>query len=651
MQFKPRLLLFILLLFAGTGAGAQVCTGTLGDPVFTFDFGSGNTPQFPVTGYQYVAGSCPNDGQYSISKTETGCHDDTWHKVLKDHTGNDGYMMVVNADATPDKEFFSKQTTLEGGGGALCPNTTYEFSAYILNLIKAGQSGFTQPKITFRIEKSNGELIRQSPIIDIPTTSNPDGWQKYGVFFTTTDETVVVVKILNNAPGGANFPGNDLLLDDIAFRACGPDVHVGFSGDVSVTEKSVCVGSPATYHLTTPQITAYDHPSYQWQVNDGTGWSDIPGATNSFYDVALPANTPIGAYQYKIGLAEGDNIAFLKCRAYSNPVTINITSYPDPPAPTSSPICEGEPLTLTASGGATYKWNGPGISETSQNPLIIPHVSMANQGQYHVEVISAAGCSTFRNVDVTINPKPIVTVDQVLPVCRGDGTQLTASVDDASLYTYSWFPSAGLSDANVYNPFASPDNSTLYTVTVTNKITNCFNTAQVQVNVLDVPVAHAGNDKKIFEGQSIKLDGSAEGNVTYTWSPPDYLDDPHSPTPTATPPHNMPYLLTVTSANGCGTNTDEVFVRVFQKIVIPSTFTPNNDGVNDLWNIEALETYPESTISVYTRNGKQVFQSRGYGKPWDGKLNGTQLPADTYYYVIDLKNGTPNLSGWVLLVR
>lgn len=648
MQFKPKLLLFIILLFAGTGAWAQVCTGTLGDPVFTFDFGSGSTPQFPVTGYQYVAGSCPNDGQYSISKTETGCHDDTWHKVLKDHTGNDGYMMVVNADATPDKEFFSKQTTLEGGGGALCPNTTYEFSAYILNLIKAGQSGFTQPKITFRIEKLNGELIRQSPIIDIPTTSNPDGWEKYGVFFTTTDETVVVVKILNNAPGGN---GNDLLLDDIAFRACGPDVHVGFSGDVSVTEKSACVGSPATYHLTTPQITAYDHPSYQWQVNDGTGWRDIPGATNSFYDVFLPANTPVGAYQYKIGLAEGDNITSLKCRAYSNPVTINITSYPNPPAPTSSPICEGEPLTLTASGGATYKWNGPGISESSQNPLIIPHVTMANQGQYHVEVISAAGCSTFRNVDVTINPKPIVTIDPVPAVCKGDGTQLTASVDDISLYTYSWAPAAGLLDAHIYNPIASPDNSTQYTVTVTNKITGCSNIAQITVEVLDVPVAHAGNDKKIFEGQSIKLDGSAEGNVTYTWSPPDYLDDPHSPTPTATPPHDQPYLLTVTSANGCGVNTDAVFVRVFQKIVIPSTFTPNNDGVNDIWNIEALETYPQSTISVYTRNGKQVFQSRGYGKSWDGKLNGSLLPAGTYYYVIDLKNDMPKLAGWVLLVR
>ncbi|MBD1385985.1 gliding motility-associated C-terminal domain-containing protein [Mucilaginibacter rigui] len=646
MQFKLRFLLFILLLFAGTVARAQVCTGTLGDPVFTQDFGSPTRTATPiVTGYTYTSSTCPSDGSYTIANNTSACFGNAWHTVLRDHTGDPGgYMMIVNADETPGKEFF-KQTTDAGG---LCEKTTYEFSAYVMNLISPNGSHI-KPNLSFIIESLDGTVIKNYPTGDIPESAGSDGWVKYGTFFKTSPGvTQVVIRIVNNAPGGN---GNDLLLDDIAFRACGPDVHVSFSGDVSVIEKSVCVGSPATYHLTTPQITAYDHPRYQWQVNDGTGWSDIPGATNSFYDVVLPANTPVGAYQYKIGLAEGDNITSLKCRAYSNPVTINITSYPDPPAPTASPICEGEQLTLTASGGATYKWNGPGISETSQNPLIIPHVTIANQGQYHVEVISAAGCSTFRNVDVTVNPKPIVTVGQVLPVCRGNGIQVAASVDDVSLYTYSWLPAAGLSDANVYNPIASPDNSTLYTVTVTNKITNCFNTAQVQVNVLDVPVAHAGNDKKIFEGQSIKLDGSAEGNVTYSWSPPDYLDDPHSPTPIATPPHNMPYLLTVTSANGCGINTDEVFIRVFQKIVIPSTFTPNNDGVNDIWNIEALETYPQSTISVYTRNGKQVFQSRGYGKPWDGKLNGTLLPAGTYYYVIDLENGMPNMSGWVLLVR
>jgi gliding motility-associated-like protein len=652
MQFKPGLFLLLFFLLINAPAWAQVCTGSLGDPVFTFDFGSGNDRKFPVTGYQFVGGSCPNDGQYSLSKTETGCHDDTWHRVLQDHTGNDGFMMVVNADAVAGKEFFSKTTTIDGTNiGALCENTTYEFSAYILNLIKAGQPGFIEPRITFTIETLTGEVIGTPYTVDIPPTSDPNGWVKYGTFFKTRDGvTAVVIRMVNNAPGGN---GNDLLLDDIAFRACSPLIQAGFSGDVNITENNVCEGNAASYTITSTPPSGYENPRSQWQQNiNGTGWSDITGEENASLGRDFPASTAKGTYQYRIGVAEGGNITSQSCRVYSNPVTISITSYPNPPPFLPTPVCEGEPLTLTASGGAMYKWTGPNLPETSQNPLIISNVTIANAGRYYVDVISAAGCVTPQYVDVIVNAKPVIAINSVMPVCRGDGRQLTALVDDESLYTYSWLPAAGLSNGSVFNPVATPDVSTNYTVTVTNKITKCTSTAQVQVDVLDLPVANAGGDKKIFEGQSVKLDGSATGDIaTYSWSPPDYLDDPTSATPVATPPHDMPYKLTVTSANGCGIDVDDVFVRVYQKIIIPSAFTPNNDGVNDIWNIEALETYPDGMITVFTRNGKQVFQSRGYGKPWDGKLNGSLLPTGTYYYVIDLKNGTPKLSGWVLLMR
>jgi gliding motility-associated-like protein len=92
-------------------------------------------------------------------------------------------------------------------------------------------------------------------------------------------------------------------------------------------------------------------------------------------------------------------------------------------------------------------------------------------------------------------------------------------------------------------------------------------------------------------------------------------------------------------------------VRVFKKITIPNAFSPNNDGINDLWDIKALDTYPQSTIMVFDRYGKQVFQSIGYAKPWDGAYNGKALPEGTYYYIIDLKDGQPKLSGWVLIIK
>ncbi|MCO5951129.1 gliding motility-associated C-terminal domain-containing protein [Mucilaginibacter flavidus] len=86
-------------------------------------------------------------------------------------------------------------------------------------------------------------------------------------------------------------------------------------------------------------------------------------------------------------------------------------------------------------------------------------------------------------------------------------------------------------------------------------------------------------------------------------------------------------------------------------IVVPNTFTPNGDGINDLWNITALLYYPDCSLSVFNRYGSVVYRSIGYGKPWDGTTNGSNLPVGTYYYILDLKNGKKPMSGSVTILR
>jgi gliding motility-associated-like protein len=90
---------------------------------------------------------------------------------------------------------------------------------------------------------------------------------------------------------------------------------------------------------------------------------------------------------------------------------------------------------------------------------------------------------------------------------------------------------------------------------------------------------------------------------------------------------------------------------ILQIIVVPNTFTPNGDGINDVWTIKALIGYPKCTVDVYTRYGSMVYQSKGYPKPWDGMFNGTLLPVGTYYYIINPQNGTQALSGSVTILR
>ncbi|HWZ13646.1 MAG TPA: beta-propeller fold lactonase family protein [Mucilaginibacter sp.] len=86
-------------------------------------------------------------------------------------------------------------------------------------------------------------------------------------------------------------------------------------------------------------------------------------------------------------------------------------------------------------------------------------------------------------------------------------------------------------------------------------------------------------------------------------------------------------------------------------IVVPNTFTPNGDGINDTWVIEKLNTFPNCTVDVYNRYGEKVYSSIGYGTPWDGKHRGAKLPVSTYYYIINLKNGGKILSGWITIIR
>jgi gliding motility-associated-like protein len=148
------------------------------------------------------------------------------------------------------------------------------------------------------------------------------------------------------------------------------------------------------------------------------------------------------------------------------------------------------------------------------------------------------------------------------------------------------------------------------------------------------------------------LNGIALGtNIQYQWSPTTYMANNNTLTPTIQPKDTISYTLTVTSNSGCGTASSKVFVRVYQKVIVPNAFSPNGDGINEGWNIEKIQTYKNCQVTVFNRYGQIVFRSEGYYKQWDGKYNGIPVPAGTYYYTLDLKNGTKILNGWVAILR
>lgn len=118
------------------------------------------------------------------------------------------------------------------------------------------------------------------------------------------------------------------------------------------------------------------------------------------------------------------------------------------------------------------------------------------------------------------------------------------------------------------------------------------------------------------------------------------------------------YLLEVQerSAYGCLGPLRSIDVVVMgdgqPDLVIPKAFSPNGDLINDVWNIGNIGSYPNVTITIYNRWGQSVWKSEyGYPHPWNGKSKGSDLPMDSYHYVIDLHNGSKPIVGEITIVK
>ncbi len=113
------------------------------------------------------------------------------------------------------------------------------------------------------------------------------------------------------------------------------------------------------------------------------------------------------------------------------------------------------------------------------------------------------------------------------------------------------------------------------------------------------------------------------------------------------------YKVTVMDNNGCFIK-DSVMIKPLNEtcLVIPNAISPNNDLINDVWNIDKIELYPLMEVKLFNRWGEIIWRSqKGYPQPWDGKINGVSLPIDSYHYIIDLHNGTKPIIGNVTIVR
>jgi gliding motility-associated-like protein len=314
-------------------------------------------------------------------------------------------------------------------------------------------------------------------------------------------------------------------------------------------------------------------------------------------------------------------------------------------------ICRTEGYTLHTTGDAvTYTWvptqflSNPNIKNPFANP--------PNTTTYTV-IGNIGKCQAQSDISIKVAPYPIAKAGKDTAICIGYNVQLNATGGSS----YSWSPIRFLSNPLIANPIVQhPTADIQYIVTVTDTL-GCSKGIKDTLFVIVIPALHvdAGpSDTSIVEDEPLYLQGS--GALTYTWFPATWLSNPLIPNPVAQPKDSIKYILTGRDVNGC-LGSDSIRVRIFKvdpDMYVPTAFTPNGDGQNDLTRPILLGMKSLTYFRVYNRFGELMFSTSKIEDGWNGIYKGKPQDPATFVWMaegITFKGQVKRKKGYVVLIR
>jgi gliding motility-associated-like protein len=430
--------------------------------------------------------------------------------------------------------------------------------------------------------------------------------------------------------------------------------------------KLICINS-ASPDITFTGAGGTTPYTFRYRINGGGLLTVSTTGTNT--SVTLPVATNIaGTFTYTMeDVRDGSPTACLQ--AQTGNAVIDISSiFPNALFDFSDTVCLPNALVQfqnqsTIANGTpnsmTYLWNFGDGSPTSTGFAPSHRYNAVGPFTATLQATSIAGCVT--TIPIAVNsihaqPKAAFSINKPGGVCIGDNVLLTDLSDPKDGTTDKWNWDMGVGPIITTNPVTyTYTTATTYTIKLysVNSFGCNSDTVSQQFTVHPFPVVDAGPDGVVLEGGSYTMQPTVTGNdLQYLWSPANFLNSITIKAPTATGMlDDITYKLVVTGRGGCEAPADFVFIKVLKAPKVPNTFTPNGDGINELWLIDYLDTYPNCKVQVFTRTGQSVFESKGYKTPWNGKLNGKPLPFDTYYYIIEPGNNRAPITGYVTIVK
>src|SRR5436190_367149 len=425
-----------------------------------------------------------------------------------------------------------------------------------------------------------------------------------------------------------------------------PIAKFGYSGNICVTDS---IRFTDTSSVAVGTITS-------WQWNFGDGNTLIRNNNSAFWH----PYTTTGNFVVSLVVFSNNG-----CKSDTFRRTVSVNNRPSATMTNTGLPCIDSLQRFVSSytagaSPATWWWDfgdGQNFSSTTSNTASHSYsTGLTNITIRHVVNLGAGCVSDTATFSIPlINPNPVASLTVIADTaCVNKPVQFNSSSTGVTVWNWNFGNGTGTnappfirtySSANTYNISLIVANAAgCRSLPVTNSIT-------INPN----PSINAGPDKFLNTGGSTTLDATIANPSSYnfTWTPSTFLSASNILNPTATPDITTDYsILAVDKITNC-TDIDNVTVNIITGLYVPSGFTPNRDGKNDVWQIPGLALYPDALVQVFNRYGEIVYQTKDYNsRPWDGKYKGTDQPNGVFVYIIQLNDAEKRmLKGYVTIIR
>ncbi|MBI3238916.1 MAG: gliding motility-associated C-terminal domain-containing protein, partial [Flavobacteriia bacterium] len=339
--------------------------------------------------------------------------------------------------------------------------------------------------------------------------------------------------------------------------------------------------------------------------------------------------------------------------------TVVVNSLPNLTVSASNTVvCAGSSVTLSGSGASTYTWTGGVINNTA--------FIATSSSVYTLSATDANSCDNTATLSLIVNPLPTLAVVSTNTLGCNNET-FTLTVSGANTYTWN-------TGANSLTISITPSTTTVYTVNGTdaNGCTSVFNYTQlttscggsISVNHYPSDVSCRGkNDARIVIQAAPDYTNYVGIDYKYLWQPSEVCKDDKCNTvenlKAGTYTVDIVISSTITNTYSRQDTIRRVISILDEKapcdLNIYTGVTPNNDAINDTWQIENIELYPKNKVTIFDRWGTLVYEVSGYSnnstKSWPNKAQLDFLNSSTYFYIIDLGDGGKPIKGWIELIR